>query len=188
MDKIRILVVDDEPPARARILDLLAEQPDCEIAGVGRNGQEAIRLIGSESPQLLLLDIRMPDLDGFEVVRQVTAEHMPLTIFVTAYEEFAISAFEAHAFDYLLKPFSDERFEAALQRARDHIRTQMAGELSLRFARLIEHTSEGEGARWLERIAIKTGDRVTFLEVRDIDWIEAEGVYVNFHVGPKVYL
>jgi two-component system LytT family response regulator len=189
MEKIRVLVVDDEPPARRRLVDLLERQPDCELAAVGRNGQEGVRLIRSEAPQLVFLDIRMPDLDGFEVVRQVTPEQMPLTIFVTAYEEFAIAAFEAHAFDYLLKPFSDERFEVALQRARDQIRTQLASELSMRLARLIEDTNkEGDGTRWLERIAIKTSGRVIFLDVRQIDWIEAEGVYVNLHVGPKVYL
>src|SRR6266851_969166 len=129
MEKIRVLVVDDEPPARTRLLELLEKQPDFEIAGVGRNGQEAVHRIRSETPHLLFLDVQMPGLDGFGVLRQVTPEHMPLTIFVTAYDKYAIQAFDAHALDYLLKPFSDERFEAALQRARGHILAPATGDL-----------------------------------------------------------
>src|SRR5262249_31164511 len=119
-------------------------------------------------------------------------QRIPLTIFVTAYDKYAIQAFEAHALDYLLKPYSDERFEATLQRARDQIRAQEAGELSLRLARLLEKPAgpagPAEGSGDLERIAIKSAGRVIFLEARDIDWIEAAGVYVYLHVGPKAHL
>ncbi|HYL36731.1 MAG TPA: LytTR family DNA-binding domain-containing protein [Bryobacteraceae bacterium] len=189
MNKIRTVVVDDEVPARDRLLELLEKQPDVELAGVARNGEEAVQLILSESPDLVFLDVQMPGLDGFGVLREVTPQCTPPTIFVTAYDKYAIQAFEAHALDYLLKPFSDERFEDALQRARDHIRTRAAGELSLRLARLLDDANRpSDASGYHDRIAIKSGTRVIFLEVRDIDWIEAAGVYVYLHVGPKAYL
>jgi two-component system LytT family response regulator len=189
LEKIRVLIVDDERPACTRVLELLEKQPDFEIAGVARSGQEAVQQIRSKSPDLLFLDVQMPGMDGLGVLREVTPQRTPLTIFVTAYDKYAIQAFEAHALDYLLKPFSDERFEAALLRARDQIRTQAAGELSLRLARLLENPSgSGGGFGYLEHIAIKSGGRVIFLEVRDIDWIEAAGVYVYLHVGPRAHL
>ena len=188
-ETIRVVIVDDEMPACARIVELLEKQTGFEIAGVARSGQEAVQLIRGESPDLVFLDVQMPDMDGLGVLRQVTPQWTPLTIFVTAYDKYAIQAFEAHALDYLLKPFSDERFEAALQRARAQIRTQAAGELSLRLARLLESPiGAAEGFKYLERIAIKAGGRVIFLEARDIDWIEAAGVYVYLHVGPKAHL
>src|SRR5260370_21748001 len=188
MKKIRVVIVDDEVPARERLVELLEKQPDVELAGVGRNGQEAVQLIVSESPDLLFLDVQMPGVDGFGVLREITPESAPATIFVTAYDKYAIQAFEAHALDYLLKPFSDERFEAALQRARNYIRTKAAGDLSLRLARLLDVRSGPEGTRYHDRIAIKSGTRVIFLEVRDIDWTEAAGVYVYLHVRPQAYL
>src|SRR5579883_1680653 len=116
MENIRALVVDDEKPALTRIVELLEKQPDVEIAGLARHGREAIQLIRSQSPDLLFLDIQMPGMSGFEVLSEIPPEQRPLTIFVTGYDKYAIPAFEAQAFDYLLKPFSDERFEAALQR------------------------------------------------------------------------
>ncbi len=189
MNKIRVVVVDDEVPARERLVELLEEQPDLELSGVGRTGEEAVQLISAEAPDLVFLDVQMPGLDGFGVLREITPEFAPQIIFVTAYDRYAIQAFEAHALDYLLKPFTDERFEAALDRARDHIRTRAAGELSLRLARLIGNTNGPlEKSGYHDRIAIKSGTRVIFLEVRDIDWVEAAGVYVYLHVGPKAYL
>ena len=189
MKKIRIVVVDDEVPARERLVELLEKQPDIELAGVARNGEEAVQLIPAESPDLVFLDVQMPGLDAFGVLREIALESSPSIIFVTAYDKYAIQAFEAHALDYLLKPFSDERFESALQRARDHIRTRTAGELSLRLARLLgDANAPLEKPGYHDRIAIKSGTRVIFLEVRDIDWIEAAGVYVYLHVGPKAYL
>src|SRR5713101_2309951 len=122
LEKIRVVIVDDEPPACARVFELLEKQHDFEIAGVARSGQEAVQQIRSESPDLVFLDVQMPGMDGFSVLRELTPQRTPLTIFVTAYDKYAIQAFEAHALDYLLKPFSDERFEDALQRARDQIR------------------------------------------------------------------
>jgi two-component system LytT family response regulator len=190
MDIIRVLVVDDEKPALTRIVELLEKQPDIDIAGVARHGREAIQLIRCHGPDLLFLDIQMPGMNGFEVLGEIAPEQRPLTIFVTGYDKYAIPAFEAHALDYLLKPFSDERFESALQRARNHIRTQTVGELGRRFARLLEDqvATNAGGSNRFERIVIKSSGRVMFLDASDIDWIEAAGVYVQLHVGSKSYL
>lgn len=189
MEKIHVVVVDDEPAARVRLLELLERQPDFEVVGIAHNGEEAVKLLRTESTDLVFLDVQMPGLDGFGVLRQLPPQSLPLSIFVTAYDQYAIQAFEAHALDYLLKPFSDERFEAALMRARDHIRARTAGELSRRIALLLEDSGGlAEGSGYLERIVIKSGGRVIFLEVGDIDWIEAAGVYVYLHVGPKAHL
>ncbi len=188
MDKIRALVVDDEKPALTRILELLEKQPDIEVAGMSRHGREAIQLIRCQNPDLLFLDIQMPGMSGFDVLREIAPEHRPLTIFVTGYDKYAIPAFEAHALDYLLKPFSDERFEAALQRARNHIRTQTVGELGRKFAELLEDRGNPNPVRHFERIVIKSSGRVMFLDAGDIDWIEAAGVYVHLHVGSKSHL
>ncbi len=186
MDKIRALVVDDELPARRRILELLENQNDIEVADIARDGREAVDRIRNRRPDLMFLDIQMPDVDGFGVLQAVGQALMPVTIFVTAYDAFAIRAFEAHAIDYLLKPFGAERFEAALGRARDFIRGQRASEFAERVAALL-----GERAATpprIERLAIKSAGRVIFLAVREIDWIEAEGVYVNVHFGGRAYL
>ena len=189
MNKIRTLAVDDELPARRRLLDLLEKEPDVEVTGAARDGREAVEQIRGSRPDLLFLDIQMPNLDGFGVLDAVGPKLMPVTIFVTAYDAFAIRAFEAHALDYLLKPFADERFEAALERARSFIRAHRASEFREHVAMLLaERGAERPADDTLERLAIKSGGRVTFLEVCEIDWIEAAGVYVNLHAGGKTYL
>src|SRR5258708_7506845 len=188
MDKIRTLVVDDELPARRRVLDLLEKQNDIEVTGMARDGREAVDQIRNSRPDLMFLDIQMPNLDGFGVLQEVGQKLMPVTIFVTAYDAFAIRAFDAHALDYLLKPFADERFEAALERARNFIRGNRASEFTERVATLLAERAKTPTADTIDRLAIKSGGRVTFLEVREIDWIEAAGVYVNLHAGGRTYL
>ena len=189
MERIRVLVVDDEQPARTRITDLLEKQADVEIIAVGRDGAEAIQLIRQHAPDLLFLDIQMPGMNGFEVLKEIAPETRPFTIFITGYDHYAIPAFEANALDYLLKPFSDERFEAALQRGRTYIRNRAVGELGKQFAHLLDHQmAAGRNTRYLDRLLIKSSGRVMFLDVGDIDWIEAAGVYVNLHVGSKAHL
>lgn len=189
MENIRVLVVDDEQPARTRILDLLEKQPDVEVVGVGRDGAEAIPLVRDYRPDLLFLDIQMPGMSGFEVLKQIPPDAAPFTIFITGYDHYAIPAFEANALDYLLKPFSDERFEAALQRGRKFVRNRAVGELGKRFAHLLDdQLASQQNSPYLERILIKSSGRVMFLDVADIDWIEAAGVYVNLHVGTKSHL
>jgi two-component system LytT family response regulator len=189
MDVIRTLVVDDETPARSRLLELLQRESHIKVVGVARDGREALNLIHSQTPHLMFLDIQMPVLDGFGVLREIDPDQMPVTVFVTAYDKYAIQAFEAHALDYLLKPFSDQRFEAALRRVCQFIRSQNANELGQRIASLLEERS-GTDARsgYLERVVLKTTGRVTFLDIGDVDWIEASGVYVHLHVGQKTHL
>jgi two-component system LytT family response regulator len=186
MDKIRTLLVDDELPARRRLVDLLESQDGFEVTGMARDGREAVDRIRDSRPDLMFLDIQMPNLDGFGVLQAVGQNLMPVTIFVTAYDSFAIRAFEAHALDYLLKPFADERFEAALERAHQFIRGHRASEFAERVATLMAERATMPTT--IERLAIKCGGRVTFLEVREIDWIEAAGVYVNLHASGKMYL
>jgi two-component system, LytTR family, response regulator len=189
MERVRTLIVDDERPARARLLELLHREPGIEVVGEGRDGREAIELVCACSPHLMFLDIQMPDVDGFAVLRAIEPAQMPVTIFVTAYDRYAIQAFEAHAIDYLLKPFSDQRFETALKRACEFILLPDTSELGLRMANVLEEPSAPEGGSgYLERVVLKSSGRVWFLDVRAIDWIEACGVYVNLHVGSKAHL
>jgi two-component system, LytTR family, response regulator len=189
MDVIRTLVVDDESPARSRLIELLQREPHIKVVGVARDGREALQLIQSQTPHLMFLDIQMPVLDGFGVLQEIEPNSMPVTVFVTAYDKYAIQAFEAHALDYLLKPFSDQRFEAALRRVCQFIRSQNVNDLEARIANLLEERS-GMDTRsgYLERVVLKSSGRVTFLEIGDVDWIEASGVYVHLHVGAKTHL
>ena len=194
MTRIRTLVVDDEKPARSRLLELLGRDSEIEIVGVGRDGREAVELVRAQRPHLLFLDIQMPVLDGFGVLREIEPGQLPFTVFVTAYDQYAIQAFEAHALDYLMKPFSDERFERALKRVCQFIRSQppdgpAAHDLAARLAALLdERAGTDEHSGYLERVVLKANGRVTFLEVSEVDWIEASGVYVYLHVGTKSHL
>jgi two-component system, LytTR family, response regulator len=189
MERIRALIVDDEKPARRRLAELLRREPDIEVTGEARDGREAVALIQAQLPDLMFLDIQMPDLDGFAVLAVLEPEQVPVTVFVTAYDRYAIQAFEARAIDYLLKPYSDQRFEAALRRAHQFIRSRGAGEAHARLGALLDDRAAAspEGG-YLERLVLKTAGRVTFLGVEDVDWIEASGVYVNLHVGSRSHL
>lgn len=189
MLNIRTLIVDDEKPARDRLLELLQKEEDIEIAGIARDGHEAVSLMKETHVDLLFLDIQMPGMDGFTALRQIPAGQRPVTIFVTAFDKYALQAFESHAIDYLLKPFSDERFEDALQRARSYFQTQAAGALGLRLAKLLEETEKDhQDTKMLDRIALKNRGRITFLYIKDLDWVEAAGVYVHLHAGSESHL
>lgn len=189
MKKIRTLVVDDEKPARVRLLELLQREPDIEVVGTAADGCEAVALLRRVSPQLLFLDVQMPRLDGFDVLRQLTPDEVPVTIMVTAYDRYAIQAFDAHAIDYLLKPFSDERFQRAIARARkflDADEERLQGEeLS---AASEERRSVDDRSGYLERLVLKSNGCISFLDVTDVDWMEAAGVYVYLHAGAKKLL
>ena len=185
---LRVMIADDERLARERLLQLLRKHNDVEIAAVATNGLEAVQQITDIKPDVLFLDIKMPELDGFGVLRALDPELRPVTIFVTAFDNYAIRAFEAQSVDYLLKPFSDERFEAALARAQHFVQTRTADELGLRLERLLDQQAGRSSQEYLERIVIKSGGRILFLGVREIDWIEAAGVYVYLHAGPHSYL
>jgi two-component system LytT family response regulator len=183
---IRAVIVDDEPLARRRIRGLLAEAEGVEVVAECANGREAIQALEASPPDLLFLDIQMPEVDGFDVLRAIGVGHVPVVIFVTAYDQFALRAFEAHALDYLLKPFDDERFEAALQRARERISQRQGGDLDRRLRALLEERRGEPG--YLRRLAVPTGNRSVFVRTEEIDWIEAERNYIRLHVGGRTHL
>ena len=184
---IRVLIVDDEPLARTHLRNLLAADGEVEVIGECGNGQDAVEAIRRQEPDLLFLDILMPELDGFEVVDAVGPDAMPVVVFVTAYDEYALKAFEAHALDYLMKPVSRARFHRTVERAKGMIRGAPGhDDLRGRLEHLLDKM--GGAPRHLERLAIKTEGRVIFLKVDQIDWMEAADDHVRFHVGQKTYL
>jgi two-component system LytT family response regulator len=183
---IRAVIVDDEPLARRRIRGLLADAEGVEVVAECANGREAIQALEASPPDLLFLDIQMPEVDGFDVLQAIGVGHVPVVIFVTAYDQFALRAFEAHALDYLLKPFDDERFEAALQRARERIGQRQGGDLDRRLRALLEERRGERG--YLRRLVVPTGNRSVFVRTEEIDWIEAERNYIRLHVGGRAHL
>ena len=176
--QLRVLIVDDEPLARDGVKELLANQPDVTIVGECGDGIQAIEAIKSKTPNLVFLDVQMPGMDGFGVIREVGAEQMPRVFFVTAYDEFAVKAFEVRALDYLLKPLDPDRFTLALDRARASVEHSASTSLTTKLLSLIEEMGRG---KYLERITIKNDGKISFLKTREIDWIEAEGDYVCIH-------
>jgi two-component system LytT family response regulator len=189
MNKIRALVVDDEPMARDRVLSLLQQEEDVEVVGECGDGTQAVAAIQHQSPDLVFLDVQMPGHNAFEVIQAVGAERMPTVIFVTAYDEYALKAFEVHALDYLLKPFGRDRFQRTLQHARASLERRRAGDLGRRLLALVNDikTEPGPPAR-LDRLVVKSGGRVFFLRTDEIDWIEAAGNYVRLHLGEESHL
>jgi len=187
-DPLRVLVVDDEEPARQRLVDLLSHDSDVSDITEADNGLVAVDTITRGRPDLVYLDVQMPELDGFGVIDAVGAEAMPLTIFVTAYDQHAIRAFEANALDYLLKPYSDERQEAAMARAKQRLQERSVHEIGQRMLRLMTRTPKASAPRPLDRLVVKSGGTTRFVRAGDIDCIEAAGVYVNLHVGGKALL
>lgn len=183
---MRILIIDDEAPARQRIAELLQREERITSIHEAADGRTAVSAIRSLNPDLVFLDVQMPELDGIEVVESIGYAQMPFTIFVTAYERHAIAAFEANALDYLLKPFSDERFQAAIARARMRLEERNLGEFGTRVKQLVSTASLGGGN--LERLVVKSAGTTRFLPVSDIEWIEGAGVYVTLHAGSKEIL
>ncbi len=185
--KLRVLIVDDEPLARERLRMLLASEPEAEVVGEGADGEAAVAAIRSLHPDLVMLDIQMPGLDGFGVLRALERAELPLVIFVTAFDQHAVKAFEAHALDYLLKPCKPARLRDALQRAREQLASKQSQNVSQRLLDLLEERSP-KAAQHLTRIAVKNGERVTFVKAAHIDWIEASGNYVVLHVGKESHI
>jgi two-component system LytT family response regulator len=178
--KIRTLIVDDEPLARQRILLALQDEPDVKILGECVNGGDAITQIEQQKPDLVFLDVQMPEVGGFDVLRALPADCQPLVIFVTAYNQHALQAFEVHALDYLLKPFKLVRFRQSLQRARQHLE---AHDVDGRIARFREWLLAQEEKAYPTRLTVKSGERTAFVEVKDVDCIEAAGNYAILHTG-----
>jgi two-component system LytT family response regulator len=182
---IRALVVDDEPLARRTIRRFVGKNIGVEIVGECGDGESAVRAIQDSKPDLVFLDIQMPEMDGFQVLNEIGADKMPVTIFVTAYDRFALRAFDANAIDYLLKPVGKERFERALARAKQRI----AGTADCDEVQRIVFALEKLVAprKYLSRLPIPKNGRMMFVATNDIDWIEAEGNYVRLHVGSREY-
>lgn len=191
MKTIKAIIVDDEPIARRNLQALLKADPEIEVIAVCASGAEAVKTIRRTSPDLLFLDVQMPEIDGFAVLKKINVTSIPAIVFVTAHDQFALKAFEAHALDYLLKPFSDERFSVAVERAKQQIRQRNAAELSRKLHSLLSEHGEQQspsGEAYVNRFLIKESSRVFFVKAEEIDWIEAADYYVNLHVGAKAHL
>ena len=189
---ITALVVDDEAPARKRLADLLAKDRGIGKILEAKNGVEAVALIQDMQPDIVFLDVQMPGVDGFGVIDALGAENMPLTVFVTAYDQFALQAFDAEAVDYLLKPFGDSRYEKMMERVKKRLgepRAENAGDANSFGPELLELAAKRAkpGELW-EWMVVKKRDATQFVMTQDIDWIEAAGVYVTLHVGAEEYL
>ncbi len=194
-DTIKTIVVDDEPLARRRILDLLAKEADIEVVAECSDGFAALEAASKESPDLFFLDVQMPEKNGFKVIAEMPKERLPIIIFVTAYDQYAIKAFEVHALDYLLKPFDDERFQQALDRARKQMQQKQKNEFNHKLLNLIhsqteQSNSEGTDAetKVLDRFVIKELGEAILIKAEEVDYIEGEGVYVRLHLNKKSYL
>ncbi len=183
--KIRTIIVDDEAPARMRLRQLLKDEADFEIVAECANGRQAVETIERERPDLVFLDVQMPRLSGLDVCEAVTTAGtpMPLVVFVTAYDEYALKAFEVHAIDYLLKPFDRERFRSALDQARLQLSRTGAGATDPRLMALLEELGRRTGLT--KRLTYKENGRVIFIQAEAIDWIEADGNYLRIHTGKE---
>jgi two-component system LytT family response regulator len=180
--RLRVVIADDERPARAKLRRYLAAEPDVEIVAEASGGVEAVEAIRAARPDLVFLDVQMPDLDGFGVVEALGTEALPHVVFVTAHDHYALRAFEVHALDYVLKPVGPERFAKALARAREAVaRRAEPADLEARVARLVE--ALGERPRYPERILVTAEERGVLLDVDRIDWVEADRNYVVLHAG-----
>ena len=186
MRKIRTLVADDEPLARERIVTLLQAEPDIDVVAECPDGAKTVAAIQQLTPDLVFLDVQMPGADGFQVMQAVRLDRMPIVVFVTAYDKYALRAFDVHALDYLLKPFDRERFHKALQRAREQVEKQHTGDLGRRLLALVQDLKPNP--QRLDRLVVKSGGRVFFLRTDEIDWIEAAGNYVRLHLGSESHL
>jgi two-component system LytT family response regulator len=183
---IKAVIADDEPLARERIRTLLADEQDIEVVAEATNGVEAVQLVREHHPDLLFLDVQMPGLDGFGAIELLASEALPSVVFVTAYDEYALQAFEVNALDYLLKPFNRTRFQKTLRRAREHVLGRANGDLSKKLVSLLE--SLRSNRLHLDRIVIRNAGRVTFLPTNEIDWIEAAGNYVKIYSAKEQHI
>jgi two-component system, LytTR family, response regulator len=182
--RVRALVIDDEPLARKRIRALLEGEPGVEVAGEAGSGTEAVARIREIKPDLVFLDVQMPGMDGFSVLRALAPGPVPLVVFVTAHDDHAIRAFEVHAVDYVLKPVVEDRFRAAVRRALERVSASSADALSRQMASLLERLPAGSS----DRLAVRSGERTMFVRFDDIDWIDVDGDYARLHVGKETHL
>lgn len=192
-----VLIVDDEPPARERIRNLLVKMAGIQSIAMADDGDSAVLAILRNDPDIVFLDIQLPDMTGLDVVRKIGPDNMPITIFVTAYDQHALKAFELCALDYLLKPFENERFEHALQRAKSVFELNQSHDRALRVRRALEllapdaldgGPSHSASSPYMERIAVESRSQVRMVLTQQIDYITASGVYAELHIGDKTYL
>jgi two-component system LytT family response regulator len=181
-DPLRVLIVDDEPPARDRIREVIEDLPDLAVVGEAGDGAGAAQAIVELRPDLVFLDVRMPETDGFGVLAALPEQDLPLVIFVTAFDAYAARAFDVHAVDYVVKPFDRERLCAAVARARERRRSAQAQQLE----GLLDALAPQRPV--LERVLVRTGSRFEFVRIAEVDWIEAAGNYVTLHVGRRTPL
>jgi two-component system LytT family response regulator len=180
---LRVVIVDDEPPARDLIREIVEDTPDTEVVGEAGDGAQAAQVIQRLKPDVVFLDVRMPEMDGFGVLAALPEDALPLFIFVTAFDSYALRAFEVHAVDYVLKPFDRERLRQALSRARERARLAQSDAQDRRIANLLEELAPQR--RHVERVLVRTGSRFEFVMTADIDWVEAAGNYVTLHAGSR---
>lgn len=186
---MKAIIVDDEPLARERLRRLLSGEPDVEIVAECADGPAAVEAVSQHAPDLLLLDVQMPGMDGFETLRALKIEHPPAVVFVTGFDQHAVRAFDARALDYLLKPTTRARLAEALARVREKL---AAKDVSTRFPQalldlLAERAGSGTPSR-VRRLAVRTGERIVFVSTEDVDWVEAAGNYVILHVGHATHI
>jgi len=181
----RVVIVDDEPLARDSVRHLLARDPDVVVVGEA-SGPDAVDVIRRAQADILFLDIQMPELDGFEVLARLAPAPLPVVVFVTAFDRYALRAFDVNAVDYLLKPFDDDRFAKALARAKELARTPAGGDLARQIGELL--ADRGRRERYAQRFMVRSRDRTIVVSVEDLDWIEAADYYVSLHAGGKTHL
>lgn len=183
---LRALIVDDEELARRLVREFLSAHADIEIVGECDNGLEAVRQIGALAPDLVFLDIQMPELNGFDVLDGLDSEEIPMVVFVTAFDQYALNAFQVHALDYLLKPYEDERLLEALDRAKAQMRQKNGSSPTQKVQEMLASTRADRAK--VGRIMVRSGGRITFVRVDDVDWIEAQGDYICLHTQGKKHL
>lgn len=187
MNEIKALIVDDEEHGRDIIKMLLKDDPEIEICGESESGEEAINAILTIKPELVFLDIQMPEIDGFDVIRMVGTDASPYFVFVTAYEEYALRAFDENAVDYLLKPYSDERFYEAVRRAKHRIQLGLLDSIDSRLG-FVSNSIHLLNRSNIQKIPIKQGSKTSFVNIDEIDWIEADDQYVKIHLEKEHHL
>ncbi len=185
MKRVRVLVVDDEPLARAGVVRLLTSDPDLDVVGEAGDGAAAALAIEDLRPDLVILDIQMPEMSGLEVARTIGPARMPLVVFLTAFDQFAVQAFDLHAVDYLLKPFRDDRLVAAIERAKRELATHDLKHLATKLSAVLDATAPRDRPPYLERLVAKTGGHAHLVRVAEIDWIEAADYCAKLHVGGR---
>jgi two-component system, LytTR family, response regulator len=186
MTELRALIVDDEPLARERLRTFLARETDVQVSGECSNGEEALNVIRRDKPDVVFLDVQMPGLNGLQVLERLGPDAPPAVVFVTAYDQFAVKAFEFHAVDYLLKPFDRERFKTAMDRVLARVKAHKPDDLQSKLSAMLADLKAG--AKQPERIPIKNNGKVTFVAINDIDWIASADNYVELHVGAHSHL